>query len=143
MFYRQVQLVAKKHRGPPRYFGKTKSQILDGVMRGNATTFAFIILCSMPVLVYMIHRFVLLDSAVARALICKSKQIARATADFTYLSGMSVLACTCLDLDSWPAVWSFKHWDCGTHAYQKSILEMKLNLKSRLPMLDKSCLVGF
>ena len=81
-----MQLVAKKHRGPPRYFGKTKSQILDGVMRGNATTFAFIILCSMPVLVYMIHRFVLLDSAVARALNCESKQIARSTADFMLFS---------------------------------------------------------
>ena len=93
MFYRQVQLVAKKHRGPPRYFGKTKSQILDGVMRGNATTFAFIILCSMPVLVYMIHRFVLLDSAVARALTCKSKQIARATADFINFSGIAQWLC--------------------------------------------------
>jgi len=49
--------VAKKHRGPTRYFGKTKSQILDGVMRANALTWATIVFISMPALAYMIHRY--------------------------------------------------------------------------------------
>jgi len=49
--------VAKKHRGPPRYFGKTKSQLLDGFMRANALTWSSVVLLSMPLLAYMIHRY--------------------------------------------------------------------------------------
>ena len=48
---------AFKTRGPPRLFGYTKSQVLDTLMRSNATICATIAVTSVPLACFMIYRY--------------------------------------------------------------------------------------
>jgi len=50
------QLAGKK-RGPPRYFGKTKSQYLDMLMRSNANICALISFSFFPIVAYYTYRY--------------------------------------------------------------------------------------
>lgn len=52
-----LTLVAYKSRGPLRVFGFTKSQILDTMMRSNATICVTISLTSIPLAAIMIYRY--------------------------------------------------------------------------------------
>jgi len=49
--------VALKHRGPPRYMGKTKAQLLDRVMSNNAYFWLSIAVISFSALCFLIYRF--------------------------------------------------------------------------------------
>jgi len=44
-------------RGPPRLFGKTKSQYLDTLMRSNANICAAISFSFFPIVIYYIYRY--------------------------------------------------------------------------------------
>ena len=44
-------------RGPPRYFGKTKSQHLDLLMRSNANICALISFSFFPIVFYYTYRY--------------------------------------------------------------------------------------
>ena len=52
-----VTQVAWTTRGPPRYLGYTRSQILDKLMRTNAKTCFFVCMASFPMAAYMIYRY--------------------------------------------------------------------------------------
>ena len=52
-----LTLVAYKTRGPPRYFGYTKAQMLDTVMRSNATICAAITFLLLPLGGYLVYRY--------------------------------------------------------------------------------------
>jgi hypothetical protein len=62
-FLRPLQLsqnvtqVAWKSRGPRRYLGYTRSQVLDTLMRTNANTCFYVCLTSFPMAAYMIYRY--------------------------------------------------------------------------------------
>lgn len=45
-------------RAPPRIFGKTKTQLLDTVMRSNATICAAVCASAIPMMLYWSHRYV-------------------------------------------------------------------------------------
>jgi len=48
--------IALKHRGPPRFLGKTKSQLLDTITVYNAYFWVFATAASTGILSYMIYR---------------------------------------------------------------------------------------
>ncbi len=49
--------VAHKRRGPPRFLGYTKSQILDFFMRSNARVCATISFSALPIIVFWMYRY--------------------------------------------------------------------------------------
>jgi len=54
--YSYIQSAGKK-RGPPRYFGRTKSQYLDFLMRSNANICALISFSFFPIVAYYTYRY--------------------------------------------------------------------------------------
>jgi len=44
-------------RGPPRLFGKTKSQLLDTLMRSNANICALVSFSAFPIVAYYTYRY--------------------------------------------------------------------------------------
>jgi len=53
----QFQQVAGAKRGPTRYFGKTKAQLLDGLMRSNANICFALTLSFFPICAYYTYRY--------------------------------------------------------------------------------------
>jgi len=54
---RSVTRIATKKRGPPRYLGFTKAQILDEFMRTNARIWATVTFGSLPLFAWMLHNY--------------------------------------------------------------------------------------
>lgn len=52
-----VTLVAGAKRGPPRYFGYTKSQFFDTLMKSNATIMACVSSFTIPIVVFIMWRY--------------------------------------------------------------------------------------
>lgn len=52
-----VTLVAGAKRGPPRYFGYTKSQFFDTLMKSNATIMAGVSSFTLPIVGFMMWRY--------------------------------------------------------------------------------------
>jgi len=52
-----VNCVALKHRGPRRYLGKTKAQILDYVLANNAYFWLFVATGAFSLVSFLMYRF--------------------------------------------------------------------------------------
>jgi len=49
--------VALKHRGPPRFLGRTKAQLMDGILANNAYFWLSVGVLSFSLLSFLIYRF--------------------------------------------------------------------------------------
>lgn len=52
----QVNQIALKHRAPPRYFGRTKAQILDTLVKNNAMLWGGLTVITIPSVFYLLYK---------------------------------------------------------------------------------------